>query len=258
MMCRFVKIFPFSSCNIISRCRCTTRLKRGWGRRKLKIQVTALNLKEEVCLVEIIREQLQSSLSHSYCKLPFEIAMPNPNTSDVEKHQRKPAAASKAGNWPPEETPLFPEIGYGKIALDMAAAGSEMPIFRKFGDLSMLALLRLQADILHRRERFRKLCRTSEGPPQFLNSFQWMREDCRCSPTRGFRGNESGAANDEVSQIGVDQSSQKDCPECLLREITEKLKEYRQWSLLSLLLDFPFPPSHSLMVQSRRDDVTPG
>ena len=118
-----------------------------------------------------------------------------------------------------EDVPIpgspLPELGYRKIASIMAREGSSCKIFRKFGQLNMLSLLSLQAEIMSLQELLRKICNSDDinrnlAYQNIAYSFHAMREQkVRVALTEGG-----------------DAQQQDNEQHRLLQEIRKKLTEY--------------------------------
>lgn len=188
-----------------------------------------------------------------------EEARPMPSAEDNPRSDYKQPARTKSyfmrnvgpkKEWYDEP---FPKRGYGHVAHEMALPDSRLAIFRKFGDISMLTLLGLQADILDLRRRFWILCEGDErnleesikNPKKYdpdateipiLESFSSMREGHKehLRDTRhGLREQYSSTgcgSNDDIEQVANSElvdDSPDECPYCLLEQMRNKLKEYR-------------------------------
>ena len=84
---------------------------------------------------------------------------------ETNQTQTPEAKGQAAQNTTPEmnwDDDPFHERGYGKLANLMALPDSDIAIFRKFGDATMLTLLGLQAEIVALRTRFWVLCESDE------------------------------------------------------------------------------------------------
>jgi hypothetical protein len=58
---------------------------------------------------------------------------------------------------------LLPQSGYRELATEMGGSHSNITLFRKFGDLNMLNLLSLQAELMHLRLKLKNTCEVEES-----------------------------------------------------------------------------------------------
>jgi hypothetical protein len=64
----------------------------------------------------------------------------------------------------------LPQVGYRKLATKMGLWDSEISLFRRFGDLNMLNLLSLQAELMHLRLELDKTCRSDDQINELFNA----------------------------------------------------------------------------------------
>lgn len=125
---------------------------------------------------------------------------------------------------------LIPQKGYGAIAYKMAENGRDYAIFRKFGQLSALTLLGLQADLLDLKEKFNLCCEYTKN--------EWLEN--HGNNQSGLEHNgclDSFSAMREKHELHHKPLPDNElCPYCLLMDMRRTLKEYRSYS--ALLADF--------------------
>ncbi|OCK73575.1 hypothetical protein K432DRAFT_364712 [Lepidopterella palustris CBS 459.81] len=102
--------------------------------------------------------------------------------------------------------PPLPDQGYRTVARMMAIKGLDMPIFRRFGQLNMLNLLSLQAELMKLHEQLKWVCQDDDADEE-RHKYAWSFEDLIDEDKRG------GALNE---QWGI------------LKKIRSKLKEYNE------------------------------
>jgi hypothetical protein len=64
----------------------------------------------------------------------------------------------------------LPQVGYRRLATKMGTWDSEISLFRRFGDLNMLNLLSLQAELMHLRLELDRTCRSDDKINELFNA----------------------------------------------------------------------------------------
>jgi hypothetical protein len=118
-------------------------------------------------------------------------------------------------------------FGYRDVAFRMVEKGSEFAIFRRFGQLNMLNLLSLQAELVYLQNQFREWCEQCENgtmtpeSKSFSYSFEKMRV-----PYDKLKKLRAENPSDEARKFRMLQLEAESEQYSILLEIRAKLKEY--------------------------------
>jgi hypothetical protein len=164
----------------------------------------------------------------------------SPNSGDAESA----VDPEPSFDWIDESDAKNPQInripcGYQDVAYMMAKTGSPFAIFRKFGQLNMLSLLGLQAELLLLQNKYRAHCQESargaygERAKQFAYSFNELmmsQEDVKEKIEEERSENPSADERPvDLQQLEPDlwtENEKYNDQYKVLLEIREKLKEY--------------------------------
>jgi len=115
----------------------------------------------------------------------------------------------------PSQVQDFQRIGYRGVATQMGLHRSPFAIFRRFGDLNMLNLMSLQAELMDLSDDFREICKEDdeEIAPLAARKYAYSFRDLRDSATKQGTGTE---------QVHFHQWQR-------LQELRQKLKEYSKF-----------------------------
>jgi hypothetical protein len=144
-----------------------------------------------------------------------------------------PRASSVSADWDPRILePL--QNGYREIAHLMAFKDSPFAIFRRFGQLSMLNLLSLQAELMELQAELRYLCKTDDSSndplrTKFAYSFLEMRENYEAIRAARLVDHQSHGHTSTPKDPAPQQYE-------LILKIRDKLKEYSECLLFTCVV----------------------
>ena len=131
------------------------------------------------------------------------------------------------------------DCGYGYVASMMAIKNSPLAIFRNFGQLRMLNLLSLQAELIHLEEQFqiRSRANANRSNGDFAERFEYSFSTLRDAyhEFEKYRQRVHSEPHISKEQLAELQKGYKQYE--LLLKIREKLKEYGSYCLA--MLSFP-------------------
>src|ERR1700761_6652982 len=96
----------------------------------------------------------------------------------------------------------LPQVGYRRLATKMGTWDSEISLFRRFGDLNMLNLLSLQAELMHLRLELDRTCRSDDKINELFNASRKY--------AFSFKAMQDSVPEDDTDQESTSPSVSKD------------------------------------------------